>query len=163
GFAVVASEVRKLAERSKVAAEEIVSLANNSYKITESAGSLLEKMLPEIDRTTQLVQEIASASNEQNNGANQVNNAMQQLNDATQRNAASSEELATNAEELASQSEQLREIMEFFNIGRASSRKYQPKSTPTQETSNEEVTTEAPLVTLSENTNNTSSGDYISF
>jgi len=114
GFAVVAAEVRKLAENSKKAAEEIVNLAKNSYEITQQAGLKLEEMLPEIEKTTKLVQEIAAASNEQSNGANQVNSAMQQLNTTTQQSAAASEELASSAEELAGQAEQLKELVAYF-------------------------------------------------
>ena len=117
GFAVVAAEVRKLAERSKVAAEEIVELAQNSLNLAEQTGKKMEEILPEVGTTTQLVQEIASASLEQNNGATQVNNAVQQLNNVTQQNAASSEELATSAEEMNSQAEQLKELVAFFNVG----------------------------------------------
>lgn len=114
GFAVVAAEVRKLAENSKKAAEEIVHLAKNSYEITQQAGIKLEEMLPEIEKTTKLVQEIAAASNEQSNGANQVNSAMQQLNMVTQQSAAASEELASSAEELAGQAEQLKDLVAYF-------------------------------------------------
>jgi methyl-accepting chemotaxis protein len=92
GFAVVAAEVRKLAERSKLAADEIVSLSHNSVSVTQEAGMLMQKLLPEISKTAQLVQEISAASLEQSNGANQVNGAIQQLNSITQQNASSSEE-----------------------------------------------------------------------
>ncbi|MBN1952492.1 MAG: CZB domain-containing protein [Bacteroidales bacterium] len=120
GFAVVAAEVRKLAERSKVAAEEIVILTQEGLKLSEEAGTKLAQMLPEIEKTTRLVQEIAAASSEQANGAGQVNNAIQQLNTLTQQNAASSEEMATSAEELASQAEQLKEVVSFFKIDKVS-------------------------------------------
>lgn len=116
GFAVVAAEVRKLAERSKIAAEEIVTLANNSLQMAESAGDKMGKILPEVVKTAQLVKEIASASTEQNNGAGQVNNAIQQLSNVTQQNAAASEELATSAEEMSSQAEQLKELISFFKV-----------------------------------------------
>jgi len=116
GFAVVASEVRKLAERSKLAADEIVNLASKSVNITESASVLMNELIPEIERTAKLVQEIAAASMEQSSGADQVNSAIQQLNQVTQQNAASSEELATSSEELSSQAEQLKEVVAFFKI-----------------------------------------------
>lgn len=116
GFAVVAAEVRKLAERSKLAADEIVGIAQKSLKLVEGSGEKVNEMLPEISKTTQLVQEIAASSLEQSNGSNQVNNALQQLNDITQENAAASEELATSAEELASQAEQLKEMIMYFKV-----------------------------------------------
>ena len=116
GFAVVAAEVRKLAERSKLAADEIVTLASKSVQVTESASELMGKLIPEIERTAQLVQEIASASIEQSSGADQVSSAIQQLNIVTQQNAASSEELATSAEELSSQAQQLMEVVGFFKL-----------------------------------------------
>ena len=116
GFAVVAAEVRKLAERSKVAADEIVSLSAKSVKITEDAAALMGTLMPEIERTAKLVQEIAAASLEQSGGADQVNSAIQQLNQVTQQNAAASEEMATSAEELNSQADQLRELVNFFKV-----------------------------------------------
>ncbi len=114
GFAVVASEVRKLAETSKAAAEEIVSLTGNNLQIAENTAQKIEEILPEVRKTAQLVQEISAAGMEQNNGALQINNAIQQLNDVSQQNAAASEELATSAEEMNGQAEQLKEIISFF-------------------------------------------------
>ena len=118
GFAVVAAEVRKLAERSKVAADEIVGLSDKSVRVTEDAGELMMKIIPDIEKTAKLVQEISAASMEQNSGADQVNNAIQQLNQVTQQNAAASEELATSSEELSSQADQLKENISYFRIGK---------------------------------------------
>ncbi len=116
GFAVVAAEVRKLAERSKIAADEIVALSTKSVNVTENASELMTGLIPEIERTAKLVQEIAAASLEQTSGADQVNTAIQQLNQVTQQNAAASEEMATSAEELSSQAEQLKEIIGYFKL-----------------------------------------------
>lgn len=116
GFAVVAAEVRKLAENSKLAAEEIVALAQQSFQLSEKAGKSMNEVLPKVKNTTQLVQEISSASLEQTSGTDQVNNAIQQLNNVTQVNASSSEELSSNANELANQAKVLKEIMEFFKL-----------------------------------------------
>ncbi len=116
GFAVVAAEVRKLAERSQVAAQEIGQLAGSSVTLAEQAGRLLDEMLPSIKKTSDLVQEIAAASQEQSQGVGQINGAMGQLNQATQQNAAASEELAATAEEMGGQAAQLQALMEFFTI-----------------------------------------------
>lgn len=116
GFAVVAAEVRKLAERSAIAATDIDNLSREGVYISEEAGKLLAAIVPEIQNTAKLVQEISAASVEQTSGANQVNTALQQLNQVTQQNAAASEEMATSSEELASQAEQLKDIIGFFKI-----------------------------------------------
>jgi methyl-accepting chemotaxis protein len=116
GFAVVAAEVRKLAERSQIAAKEIGELAQSSVKTAEDAGQLLDSIVPSISKTSDLVQEIAAASQEQSAGAEQVNAAMMQMNTITQQNASASEELAATAEEMTGQAEQLQSLMNFFKI-----------------------------------------------
>jgi methyl-accepting chemotaxis protein len=116
GFAVVAAEVRKLAERSQVAAAEIGDVASSSVQLAERAGHLLGQMVPNIKRTSDLVQEISAASEEQSSGVAQINSAVQQLSQTTQQNAASSEELAATAEEMSSQAEQLQHTMGFFKF-----------------------------------------------
>ena len=116
GFSVVATEVRALAERSRAAATEIIKLAESSVKRAELAGEKLVKLVPDIQQTAQLVQEISAASNEQTQGAGQITEAIQQWDQVTQQNATASEELSSTAEELARQAEQLQQTVAFFKI-----------------------------------------------
>ncbi|HLJ46061.1 MAG TPA: methyl-accepting chemotaxis protein [Bryobacteraceae bacterium] len=117
GFAVVASEVRKLAERSQTAAAEISRLTTDGVHTAESAGILLAKLVPDIQKTAELVREIAAASAEQSTGSAQVNKAMQQLDQVIQQNAAASEEMAATAEQLSTQAGILQSSIAFFNTG----------------------------------------------
>jgi methyl-accepting chemotaxis protein len=116
GFAVVASEVRKLAERSQVAASEITKLSKTSTEVAERAGARIQAIVPDIRKTADLVQEIASSSREQTSGIEQINTALTQLDKVIQQNAASSEELASMAEELTGQSESMVGTVEFFRV-----------------------------------------------
>ncbi|MEW6077354.1 MAG: methyl-accepting chemotaxis protein [Thermodesulfobacteriota bacterium] len=114
GFAVVAAEVRKLAERSGMAAKEIGALSATSVDVAEKAGQMLEKIVPDIRKTAELVQEISAASKEQTAGASQINQAISQLDQVVQRNASFAEEVASTAQELSGQAQQLQDSMSFF-------------------------------------------------
>ncbi len=114
GFSVVAAEVRKLAELSKLAADEIDVLAKNSLQLSAVSKEELEALLPEIEKTTQLIEEIDFASKEQNTGVEQVNSAIQQLNSVTQENASVSEEMAASSKELEIQADKMQQLVSFF-------------------------------------------------
>lgn len=117
GFAVVAAEVRKLAERSKLAANEINILSKTGVDVAEIAGNQFSAIVPEMERTMKLVQEIAAASNEQSLGITQIEGAIDQLNQIAQQNASSSEEMASTASELAHHGEELKNTVSYFNVG----------------------------------------------
>jgi methyl-accepting chemotaxis protein len=117
GFAVVAAEVRKLAERSQKAAGEINQLSATTLKVSEKSGEMLDKLVPDIQRTAELVQEITAASKEQDTGAEQINKALQQLEQVIQQNASAAEEMASTTEELTGQSDQLVSALSFFQTG----------------------------------------------
>jgi methyl-accepting chemotaxis protein len=133
GFAVVAAEVRKLAERSQVAAEEISRLASGSVELAEKAGKLLDTIVPSIQKTSDLVMEIAAASAEQNSGVGQINSAIGQISQAVAQNAAASEELASTSEEVSAQAMELQSTMAFFQLagsGRSARKKPSGRTAP---------------------------------
>ena len=132
GFAVVASEVRKLAERSQTAAAEISRLTVDGVKTADGAGQLLAKLVPDIQKTAELVREIAAASAEQSTGASQINKATQQLDQVIQHNASTSEEVASTSEELASQAEVLQSAIGFFKVNDSGAQFTQPRRAQTQ-------------------------------
>jgi methyl-accepting chemotaxis protein len=118
GFAVVAAEVRKLAERSQIAAGQIGQISATSVEVAEQAGSFLKKLVPDIQKTAELVQEISSGSAEQTQGASQINTAVQQLDQVIQQNAGAAQEIAAIAEDLHGMSENLAEVIGFFRLGK---------------------------------------------
>jgi methyl-accepting chemotaxis protein len=121
GFAVVASEVRKLAERSQAAAQEIGTLSVETVKSAQEAGEMLTRLVPDIKRTAELVEEITAACREQDVGSSQINQAIQQLDQVTQQNAAASEQVSATSEELTSQAEQLQSTIAYFKLDEAGS------------------------------------------
>ena len=114
---MVAAEVRKLAERSQKAAGEINHLSGTTVKVSEKAGEMLDKLVPDIQKTAELVQEITAASKEQDTGSEQINKALQQLEKVIQQNASAAEEMASTTEELTGQSDQLMSALGFFRTG----------------------------------------------
>lgn len=128
GFSVVAAEVRKLAERSKSAADEIVTLVNKGLKVSKEAGEKARLLVPDIEKTTLLIKEITAASMEQKTGADQINLAMQQLNMITQENASSSDELTQSSEQLSGLAQNLQEAVSYFNIGEEKAGQSAPQS-----------------------------------
>ena len=126
GFAVVASEVRKLAERSQSAAAEISAMSGETVQSAQNAGEMLNRLVPDIRKTAELVAEISAACREQDIGAAQINEAIQQLDKVTQQNAGASEEMSATSEELAAQAEELQSSIAFFKVDNAA-RGIQPK------------------------------------
>ncbi len=140
GFAVVASEVRKLAERSQLAAGEIRNLSASSVQVAGRAGEMLAQIVPDIQKTAELIQEISLACREQNSGAEQINKAIQQLDSIIQQNAGASEELASTAEEMSSQSEQMRSVIGFFKIQGAAFQSARIERRPVQRATTQQTT-----------------------
>lgn len=139
GFAVVASEVRKLAERSQGAAAEITRLATEGVNVAQCAGEMLTKLVPDIRKTAELVQEINAASAEQDTGASQVNKAIQQLDQVIQQNASAAEEMASTAEQLSSQAEQMQQTIGFFKMDDTTRRLPVSAPVPAKSTAKKEI------------------------
>jgi methyl-accepting chemotaxis protein len=118
----VASEVRKLAERSQAAAAEISGLSGETVKVATEAGEMLNRLVPDIRKTAELVSEISAACREQDIGAAQINEAIQQLDKVTQTNAGASEEMSATSEELAAQAEELQASIAFFKVENSANR-----------------------------------------
>lgn len=164
GFAVVAAEVRKLAARSKVAADEIEALSKRGVDVSKESIKLVEQLIPEIQKTSSLVQEISAASTEQNAGANQVNNAIQQLNIVTQQNASMSEEIASSAEEVSAQADLLKDVISYFKIGnKTSSHKHSVPTSNKKQLENKVNSTQGINLNMNEKTKTNSDQDFENF
>ncbi|OLP42663.1 methyl-accepting chemotaxis protein [Rhizobium oryziradicis] len=140
GFAVVASEVRKLAERSQAAAAEISTLSGETVQVATQAGDMLNRLVPDIRKTAELISEISAACREQDIGANQINEAIQQLDKVTQQNAGASEEMSATSEELAAQAEELQASIAFFKVDGAHEKKAPARSAQTGRVSAQSMT-----------------------
>ncbi len=163
GFSVVAAEVRKLAERSKLAADEIVSLVKTGLKVSQEAGEKSKALVPDIEKTTQLIKEISAASMEQKTGAEQINLAMQQLNMITQENASSSDELTQSSDQLANLADNLKEAVSFFNIGDGDTVKQKVKAKPESKKVKAPAATKTAKVTDKKETSKKESNPFTNF
>ena len=161
GFAVVAAHVRELADGTTKLAENIKTLVNSSVTVAEQAGTRLKHLLPDIQKTAELVQEISAASGEQSSGAQQINRAIQQLDQVTQQNSATSEELSATAEELAAQAEQLRDTIAFFKIDEDAEQT--PETAPTDAVTARLESKDTPTLQQPRNGNGTPSGIMLDF
>ena len=133
GFAVVAAEVKKLAEQSRSAAQDINQMADNSLNIADQSSRMLKELIPKIEKTAELVQEVAAASKEQSSGVNLITSAMSQISSVTQNNASGAEELTSISEELSSQAVSLQKLVGFFRIVKDDYRKFSGKRTTINE------------------------------
>ena len=118
GFAVVASEVSKLAELSKDAASEIQRSSTDGKKLADETNQMLDELLPEIEKTQNLVQNISASSKEQATGAEQINGAIKTLDNVIQQNALASSNLSVSANELAQIVPDLEDLVKQFKLAK---------------------------------------------